>query len=99
MINEDPDNSCLNSEEDFQMSKKLYEVIVTRAATQSTVIRVEADSIEEANDEALRQARQVQGAAFTWELDEDNYRYPDEVYIGDEAGTEEIEPEEGRDHS
>jgi hypothetical protein len=75
-------------------TKKLYEVIVTRPATESTVIRVEADSPEEANEEALRRARGSQGAAFNWELNEDNYNDPDEVYIGDEEGTEEVEPDE-----
>jgi hypothetical protein len=74
-------------------TKKLYEVIVTRQATESTVIRLKADSPEQANAEALRQARRNQGAALKWELNEDNYHDPDETYIGDEEGTEEVEPD------
>src|SRR5208337_3530759 len=74
-------------------TKKLYEVIVTRPATESTVIRVEANSPEEANREALRRARGNQGAAFKWELNDGNYNDPDEIYLGDEEGTEEVEPE------
>jgi hypothetical protein len=68
---------------------RVYEVIVTRPATESTLIRVKATSVEEANDEALSQAR-IKGDALKWEVYDDNYNDPDEIYIGDEEGAEEV---------
>ena len=70
--------------------KRVYEVILTRPATESTLIRVEANSIEEANDAALKQAR-IKGDALKWEVNEDNYKDSDEIYVGDEEGAEEVE--------
>jgi len=70
--------------------KRVYEVIVTRPATESTLVRVEAVSFREANDEALKQAR-IKGDALKWEVNEDNYNDPDEIYIGDEEGAEEVD--------
>lgn len=70
--------------------KRVYEVIVTRPATESTLLRVEATSIEEANEEALRQAR-IKGDALKWEVYDDNYNDPDDIYIGDEEGAEETD--------
>jgi hypothetical protein len=70
--------------------KSTYEVIVTRPATESTLVRVKAGSIEEANDEALRQARN-KCDALKWQVNEDNYNDPDEIYLGDEEGAEEVD--------
>jgi sarcosine oxidase gamma subunit len=70
--------------------KKAYEVIVTRPATEFTLIRVKAASLEEANDEALEQAR-IKGDALKWEVNEDNYNDPDEFYIGDEGWVEKVD--------
>lgn len=71
------------------IKKRVYEVILTRPATESTLICVEANSIKEANDEALKQAR-IRGDALKWEVNEDNYNDSDEIYIGDEEGAEEV---------
>jgi uncharacterized membrane protein YkoI len=70
--------------------KRVYEVIVTRPATESTFIRVEAESLEEANEEALKQVR-IKGDALKWELNEDNYNDPDDIYVGDEEGAQEVD--------
>lgn len=47
--------------------RKVYEVIVTRDTTESTVIQVEAESPEEAEAEALSESY---NGRYTWEQDD-----------------------------
>lgn len=69
--------------------QRFYEVIVTRPATESTLIRVRASSIRQANKKALRQAR-TNGESLKWEVNDCNYNDPDEFYVVDGQYFEEV---------
>ena len=69
------------------MPQKKYQVILTREASESTTVTVEADSKEAANEKALEMADQVPD----WSLDDGNYHRP---YLPDPNSTEEVEDED-----
>jgi hypothetical protein len=62
-----------------------YDVILTRDATESVVVRVTANSPEEAERVALRQAGKYGENLSGWELDEGNLHCP---YTNDDCATE-----------
>lgn len=68
--------------------KKRYRVRVCREATESKDVIVEADSVEEANELAPEQAK---ASTHGWSLDDCNHM---DVYLPDEASTEEVEDDE-----
>lgn len=66
-----------------------YRVFVTRDCTETAEIVVEADSVEEANEKALRLAQQ-HPQACEWDFDEGN-ECNHSPYLPDPESTEEIE--------
>ena len=71
----------------FGVRRMKYRVILTRAATESTTVEVEADTAEEANDKALEIAGRYGENLGNWELDEGNNH---EVYLPDPESTEPV---------
>ena len=64
-----------------------YNVLVTRDATESTTITLEAESAEAANEQALQKAND--SLVDDWSLDDGNWHKP---YLPDPDSTEETEP-------
>jgi len=69
----------------------VFEVPLTRDATESTTIRVEADTPLEAIEKALERAGVYGENLDTWCLDEGNFH---EVYIPDPDAIEVVEGDE-----
>lgn len=67
-----------------------WKVMLTREASESTEVEVDADTQEQANEKALEVAGKHGENLDTWELDEGNLH---EVYLPDPDSTEEVDTE------
>ena len=66
-----------------------YEVLLTRDATESCCVEVDAESPEDAEEKAMAMAGRYGEKLYNWELDEGNCH---DVYVSDDPeSTQEID--------